>query len=149
MNEQMKIIYSEVYSILNILGDSYIIKIPKESFEFIEKERLKSYNPIYDLNFDIKEQNIKKQSIAMIALFHLNYWCNTDEERLKIKNILKNNEDELRRLYSPDNIFKNKKDNFYENNKKEIVALTKQKQSFIKKILNKIRDFFQIKNIYK
>ena len=42
----------------------------------------------------------------MIALFHLNYWCNSNEEKEQLKQLFKNNEEkhqaEMREKYNPD-----------------------------------------------
>ena len=38
------------------------------------------------------ETNIMKDSLAMIALFHLNYWCESEEEKKEIEALLEENE---------------------------------------------------------
>lgn len=40
MNVATQEMYSEVYSILNLLGNSYIAKLPKSLFKMIEEESL-------------------------------------------------------------------------------------------------------------
>ena len=81
MNVATQEMYSEVYSILNLLGNSYIAKLPKSLFKMIEEEKSSTYNPQYREDQSLNEQNIKRESLSMIALFHLNYWCNSDEEK--------------------------------------------------------------------
>lgn len=113
MNVSTQEIYSEVYSILNLLGSSYITKLPKSLFKMIEEEKSNAYNPQYSENQSLNEQNVKRESLSMIALFHLNYWCNSDEEKEQLKQLLKNNEEkhqaEIREKYNPDNLFKKHK----------------------------------------
>ena len=92
MKEETKEIYSEVYSVLNMLGDKYIKKLPVSLFSMIQKERKRLYNPIYSKEIALSNQNIKRESISMIALFHLNYWCNSDKEKQELKRIFKENE---------------------------------------------------------
>ena len=76
MNVQTQEMYSEVYSILNLLGESYIKKLPVSLFNMIKEERREDYNPKYDSKINLEQQNIKRETLSMIALFHLNYWCN-------------------------------------------------------------------------
>ena len=87
----------------------------------------------------------------MIALFHLNYWCNSQEEKEKLKALLKNNEEkhqaEIREKYNPDNLFKNRKQNVVNEPEtiSEPVAMIEYKESIFKRILNKIKDIFHIR----
>ena len=47
MNTRVNEIYSEVYSILNLLGDNYISRLPKKIYEIIENKRDFDYQEIY------------------------------------------------------------------------------------------------------
>ena len=60
----------------------------------IEEEKSSTYNPQYREDQSLNEQNIKRESLSMIALFHLNYWCNSDEEKRTIKTIISKNNEE-------------------------------------------------------
>ena len=60
-NEQT-LIYSEVYGVLEMLGEEYINAIPKKMYTFIKENRDKSYNPIYDIDI------IKKKGYEDIYL---------------------------------------------------------------------------------
>ena len=112
MNIRTKEIYSEVYSVLNILGKEYISKLPTEVYLKIEKEKSDDYNPKYNSIINLEKQNIKKESLSMIALFHLKYWCDSSEEKETLNQIFKNNEEiyqqKIREKYNPDNLFKDK-----------------------------------------
>ena len=150
MNVQTQEIYSEVYSILNLLGESYIKKLPVSLFNMIKKEKKQDYNPKYDAEINLGEQNIKRETLSMIALFHLNYWCNSDEEKNKLKTLFKTNEEKhqakIREQYNPDNLFKkNKEKEITENIIENQVAMIEYKESIFKKIFNKIKNIFHIK----
>ncbi len=110
MNIKTKETYSEVYSILNMLGDNYKNKIPTNLLNMINEERLESYNPQYVIMKRINEQNISRDSLSIIALLYLNYWCNTPEERQNLKQLLRSNEEiykkETKEKYNTDNLFK-------------------------------------------
>ena len=148
MDIKTKEIYSEVNGVLNMLGENYINKLPSGLFSMIKNEKLDTYNPIYDGTIALEQQNIKRESISMIALFHLNYWCENDEEKEKLRNLFQENENkyqtELREKYNPDNLFKNKKSAVIQENEtiNENVAMVEYKESAFKRFLNKIKKFF-------
>ena len=138
-----KEIYSEVFSVLNLLGDDYIKKLPTKLYSMIKEEKLNTYNPKYVAEKTLVEQNIKKESLSMIALFHLNYWCTSEEEKENLKKIFENNErkyqEELTNKYNPNNIFKNKTQEIkkIELNTDE-KSIKPYKENIFKKIFHKI-----------
>ena len=152
MNVQTQEIYSEVYSVLNLLGESYINKLPVSLFNMIKEERKQDYNPKYDSTINLEQQNIKRDSLSMIALFHLNYWCNSDEEKNEIKKLFKTNEEkhqaEIREKYNPDNLFKKRTEEIKteENTIENAVAMVEYKESIFKRFINKIKSIFHILN---
>ena len=150
MNVDTQEMYSEVYSILNLLGNNYIAKLPKSLFKMIEEEKSSTYNPQYSEDKSLNEQNIKRESLAMIALFHLNYWCNSNEEKEQLKQLFKNNEEkhqaEIRKKYNPDNLFKNRRQEISTESQPFIndVAIVKYKEkNFLQKIFDKIKYLFK------
>lgn len=148
MNVQTQEIYSEVYSILNLLGESYIKKLPVSLFNMIEEEKRQDYNPKYDSKINLEQQNIKRETLSMIALFHLNYWCNSDEEKNELKILFKTNEEkhqaEIREKYNPDNLFKKRNLQQEENVVMNEVAMIEYKEPLFKRIINKIKIIFHI-----
>ena len=84
-------IYSQVYSILNLMGDHYKNKIPNKLLSFIDKSRDKSYMPVYNFDIGFKDQNVDKMALSIICILDLKYWCN-DEERKDLIKKLKNAE---------------------------------------------------------
>lgn len=148
MNVQTQEIYSEVYSILNLLGESYIKKLPISLFNMIKEEKRQDYNPKYDSKIKLEQQNIKRETLSMIALFHLNYWCNSDEEKNELKTLFKTNEEkhqaEIREKYNPDNLFKKRNSQQEENIITNEVSMVEYKEPFFKRIFNKIKRMFHI-----
>ena len=145
MNIKTKEIYSEVYQVLNLLGNEYIDKLPKSLLNMLEEKRDINYNPQYIEDIPLNKQNIKKETLAIIALLHLNYWCENEKEDIELKQVLKNNEDkyqqEIRNKYNPENMFiKNKREKIAENQ----VSLIEYKEPLFKKFINKIKSRFHI-----
>ncbi|MBO5142445.1 MAG: hypothetical protein J6C46_05530 [Clostridia bacterium] len=89
MNIEDKKMYSEVYSILNLLGEEYINKIPKKIINFVRKNRMNTYTPKYSFEEDLDKQNIKKDSLALIALLNFKYWTENEKEKREIYSLLK------------------------------------------------------------
>ncbi len=143
MNIKTKEIYSEVYQLLNLLGNEYIDKLPKSLFNMLREKRNINYEPKYTEDLPLNKQNIKKETLSIIALLHLNYWCKNENEKNELKQIFKNNEDnyqnELREKYNPDNIFKK---HIQENIVKNEVSLVEYKESIFKRLINKIKSIF-------
>lgn len=145
MNIKTKEIYSEVYQVLNLLGNEYIDKLPKSLLNMLKEKRDINYNPQYIEDIPLNKQNIKKETLAILALLHLNYWCENEKEKLELKQVLKNNEDmyqqDIRNKYNPENMFiKNKREKIVENQ----VSLIEYKEPLFKKIISKIKSIFHI-----
>ena len=81
MNIETKEIYSELYQILNLLGAQYIDKLPKSLVNMLEEKRDINYNPKYIDDLPLLKQNIRKETISIIVLLHLNYWCENEDEK--------------------------------------------------------------------
>ena len=144
MNVKTKEIYSEVYQVLTLLGNEYIEKLPSSLFNMLKEKRKSDYIPQYTEDIPLNNQNIKKETISIIVLLYLNYWCENENEKLELKQILKSNEDkfqeELKEKYNPDNIFKkySQKKKIAENNIENETSMIPYKESIFKKIIKKI-----------
>ena len=139
--------YSEVYKILNLLDEEYRRRVPDKVRTFFDEERLKDYEPEINTDKPLTEQNLKRETIVLLAILNLNYWCDTPEEKQEILDELSNNEKEKQELlekYNPDNLFKNKQQNI---NDETIQAgnelVVYKKTNFITKLLNKIKQLFK------
>lgn len=129
--------YSEVYSILNILGDEYKSLLPQKLYNFIKENKFKDYTPIYNENIPFSQQDISKESVAFICMLHYNYWCKTEEEKAKINKILAYNEQQKRVEYFK---FKKKWEEEDMTERREKTALEVIKET---NIFQKILDFLR------
>lgn len=150
MNIKTKEIYSEVYQVLNLLGNYYIDKLPTSLINMLREKREVNYNPQYTDEIPLNEQNIKKETMSIIVLLYLNYWCKDENEELKVKQILNSNEDkyqlELRERYNPDNIFSNQyKKSFIDNseNDQKLALIETNNIKWYKRIWKSIKIFFR------
>jgi hypothetical protein len=150
MNIKTKEIYSEVYQVLNLLGNEYIDKLPTSLINMLKEKREINYNPQYTDDIPLNEQNIKKETISIIVLLYLNYWCKNDNEISEVKNILKENENkyqvEPREKHNPDNIFSNQhRNSSIDNaqNNQELSLIERKNIKWYKKIWKTIKNFFR------
>ena len=139
-------VYSEVYGVLNAVDEEYIRKVPKKMIDLIIKNKDNSMNFEYDLKKRLNEQNISREALSMIALIHLNYWCENEQEKAELNRIFKENaiknEEERRLKYSPDNIFKNKKEVVHKEEASQNMQMVEYKENVFKRVINFIKSIF-------
>ena len=136
--------YSEVYEFMNALGEEYINKIPKKIYNVIKDNRDISYNPkFYDKEI-ITLENISKEGLAIIAVLNLQYWCEDQEEKERLKQVYFKNYENEKEKYSYDNIFKETKTKIEDTTKIESTEMIEyKKENILVKIINKIKRIFK------
>lgn len=138
--------YAEVDSFIECLDSYDKNKVPESIRKYFKKEKSKNYNKIIDVNQPIKDQNLKDETLAIIAMLNLKYWCDDEEEKKRLMTIYSENEkkyqNELKEKYDIEKIFKernNKKsENYQEKNVPEI-----KKESLWDKLKNMILKMFK------
>lgn len=141
--------YSEVNGIINLLDKREREKIPVKLREYFEKEKDIKYTKEIDASIPLKEQGLKRETIAIMAMLNLNYICDDENEKRILKEKYEKNEaiyqKELSEKYNIDNIFKNVNVEAIEEIEKneEEQALIVKKESFINKFLNFIKRIFK------
>lgn len=136
--------YSEVNEIINLLDKDDREKIPLKLRKYFEKERKKEYSKNIDLMVPISQQNLKRETIAIITMLNLKYICSNEGERVRLKKQYKENEQkyqkELSEKYNIDNLFKMDEEERSEKSEELIVL---KKESFLKKVANFIKKIFR------
>lgn len=156
--------YSEVDEFLNLLTDEQKNEVPFKLRKMFKEEKDQNYKKNINPKIPIKEQNLKRETLGIIALLNLKYWCKDEDEKQKLKDIYKKNEEEyqkkLEKKYSTD-IFNKKeqsniqkinnvydtpnKNNYNILNTHENTQIIEYKEKWYKKILNKILKLFNKK----
>lgn len=138
--------YTEIDNFIELLDEYNKNKIPQKLRAYFKKEKDKEYIKNINPNQPIKEQNLKEETLALIAMLNLQYWCEDENEKQRLKAIYAENErkyqDELIERYNPNNLFKNKQKVVEE--KIEETAMVEYKED---SLYNKIKKF--ILNIFK
>ena len=143
--------YSEIDEFLSLLTEEDKNRIPRKLREFFKEEKDSNYIKGIREDISIKEQNLKEETLAIIALLNLQYWCTDDIEKKRLKDIYAKNENEyqaeLREKYNPDDIFKNKKskeENAENENDVQLVEI--KKENWIKRFIGKLLNIFRRKS---
>ena len=99
-----------------------------------------------DVNQPIKNQNLMDETLAIIAMLNLKYWCDDEEEKKRLINIYLENErkihDELKEKYDIERVFKER------NSKKEVNFQSEgvpdiKREGFFSELKNRILKFFK------
>ena len=133
----------EINCIFDNMSAETLNKIPNDFITFIRQISSKTYSFKYDKRKPLKEQQLLPETEGLIALIYRDYLCNENERKEYIEHcnkVLEKIEEEKREKFNPDNIFE-KKESVQHDGK--IVPIMYKKESFFKKIINKIKSFFK------
>lgn len=133
--------YSEVFEIINVLGDEYKNKIPKKLYKFIEDNRDRKYIPNFKNIKSLNSTSVSRKAIAIIAFLNQRYWSEdkekieklekiytADQERFK-EEVIENYDDELLcnsgpSLDTEENILPNiVKESWFKNVRRKILSI--------------------------
>lgn len=134
----LKKAFSEVDMILDFIDSEMKNKVSANFIKLIKEEKDNEYKPNINPEIPLEEQNILPETIDILALLKLNYWCN-EEEKKEFLEILNRNEQkfqkEAKEKYDIDKLFKT-------NKTKEIINLPEKVESenFIKKLIKFIKN---------
>lgn len=132
--------YSEVDEFLGLISNEHRNKVPQKLREFFREEKDANYIKGINPNVPIKNQELKEETLGIIALLNLQYWCEDENEKRRLKEVYAKNEkiyqEHLQVQFNPNEIFK-KKEPIGEN-----VSIVEYKESIIKKLINKIKKMF-------
>lgn len=142
--------YAEIDNFLGLLDEETRNKVPEQLRKIFKEEKAYNYNKKIDVNKSISEQNLKDETLAIIALLNLKYWCNDENEKKRLKEIYFENEEKyqeiLREKYNTDNLFKNrdiiKK---LDTEKEETALVVKNKENIFRRLKNFIKRKFNNK----
>jgi hypothetical protein len=149
--ENMPNAYKEVHEILKYVGEEERNLIPESFYNLIDAKMNKEYQYNYDETKEFKDQEMLMETRAILGHIYLNYWADEEEKKVienKLKNDIKKADELKREKYDPNSIFKSVKEETKKDEAKEIEeevkALVEVKESFLTKVINKIKEFFKI-----
>ena len=130
--------------------------------KFISENKLGNYESGIRIDIPIEEQELDPDTQTFIGMLYLNYWCKDEEEKAELKKIFTENETKVKKeLEEKYEVFKkydtNQTSNLESDEWKSEETITETlvepeenkmvvyKESFIRKILNKVFNFFRRK----
>ena len=158
MNRINKKAYTEVYEILKCIPDEDYEKVPKEIIKHIEENMDKDYKYEIKSGKDFDNSVMLKDTENILAFIFKNYWATEEQNELIQK--YRNNKEQIdennkRKKFNPDDIFKDKmkeikeenitKEKEDENKEVEEMSLIEIKNNFFKKLINYLKNLFKIK----
>ena len=137
--------YAEVYTILQELNEEEYNKIPPKVIKTIEANRNEEYEYELDDELELKDQPMLSETKAILFNLFRDYLA-TPEQKAKIirmqNEARQKNELKKQQMYNTD-VFANKPKENQTANNNETMQIVKYKESFFKRILNKIKSFLK------
>lgn len=136
---QTKNAYSEVFELMKFIDRNDLNKIPMEVLITIKENRNEEYMPKIDLK-NIN-QSLNKDALCLYIWLYKTYIAKDKNEVQAINKILYDNENKKNKEIKYD--FFNKTNDNKESKTEESKELVVYKESFIKKIVNKLKEVFK------
>ena len=148
MKQEYKEAFTEVNEIIKMMPDELVNKIPSKFREMLEDERDKEYNP--NIQEPLEKCKLKNETIIILGLIYRDFLCSPDEKRRlqekdarELQEVQRTIEEEIRKKYNPDDIFKK---NVYPNIAKENMQIVEyNEEKWYQKIIEKILKMFRKK----
>ena len=154
--------YKEVFEILKYVSKEDLEKIPNTFMQMLQKKMDKNYDFALNLNKEFEEQEMLRETKAILAYIYVNYWCDEKEKKIiknKFKNDLLKEEIAKQERFSND-VFKNvkkenvqnkanskvKEENKVEKNIDKLQMVPYTKKNFISKIIEKLKMIIKLSN---
>ena len=139
--------YAEVDKILSFMEQKYVDKIPSKLIELFKNEKSQDYDPDIQPNVPLTAQKLQNKTLALLAMLHLNYWCESESKKHELLKLYANNDKKVEEtLREKNNLFKNIEMTKPQQEIEQSTVLIEYKESnFFKKILNKIMNFLRRK----
>ena len=147
MEDNYQKAYKEILEILKYVPEESVKKIPQEMRDRFEKEQLNTYDFQIDTSKTFEEQELLEETKAILANIFRDYWATPyQKERIEIKEKYdrQQSEEQKRKIYNPNDVFKNKNNRNPDFEKLSNLPIEVKKESFFKKIINFFKKKFHI-----
>ena len=143
--------YKEVLEVLKYVPQESVDKIPEEMRNMFKIKMDETWNFEVDINKPFEEQELLEETKAIFANIFRDYWATPyQKERIEAqeKYELEKIEEEKRKIYNPDDIFKKNKVQKDEEEPKEYennLPVEVKKENFFKRLIRFITSFLKKK----
>lgn len=147
IDEIYKNSFKEVYDILENTEDELVSKIPDKFMNFLKENMNPNYKTNINKDEELDKQHLLKETEAILSLIYRSYWATEEDKKefsQKDKQELIEKEEKRREQYPVNDIYevfakrKNINNITVDNN-----LMVIKKESFIKRIFNKILSIFR------
>ena len=151
VNERYSIAISETLHYLKGINQDDINKIPNKFMSFLKENASNSYSCNFDYTKPLRELNLTKEAKGLIAMICLNYWCETEEQKIKFRNHLNKQsyQEKLQKKYNIDDIFMKKEISNNDEIASESIInklpVEVKNENIFKKLLNCLKKIFNKK----
>lgn len=129
--------FSEVYDIITHFDGNLYSKISPNFIEMVKQNKDDSYIANINYSININEQNLLKETRVILSLIYRDYICSKEkrQELIYKDNIeLKTHEEEMRKKYNVDYVFKSRK----KVEEPQQMEMVEYKESILMKIIKRI-----------
>lgn len=144
LKQEYREAFAEVDMIFKLMPISLLNKIPTNFRNMINTEKATDYEPTISEPFE--KQEMKDETIIILGLIYRDFLCSEEERKiLKEKDAekIKQAEDELRKKYNQDNMFKKKGISKEKERNEEVSLAIIPEEKWYKKIFNLIKRLFK------
>lgn len=137
---------SEIDFILKNTDENLQKKIPQSFWNYIEENKDGEYQVKIDINIPLENQNLREDTINLMAIVYRNYFCTLDEKK-DYDELLNQNEQKYQEKYSYENLFKNNKAEELiqaEQQSENVQMIEYKEENVFSRILNKIKCIFNV-----
>ena len=143
--------YTEVLEIISHFSEDELNKIPQSEIDFYNENKDNNYQFTIDPTIDLAEQNISREANAILVSLFRDYFA-TEKQKQILDNLLQQNEqkaeEEKRKKYNPDDIFKQDKkitpiENTSTETNNDLLPVEISEEKWYKKILDFFRSIFK------
>ena len=85
--------YTEVSYIISHMNERYIDMLPKQLITFFQNYSDPNYTVKLNPHLPLENQGLQRYALEIIAIMHLKYWCENEERKKELYNLMLNNND--------------------------------------------------------
>lgn len=144
--------FKELWEIIQFFPKSEYNKIPATFVNFIKENMDENYRYTVNHIDDFQNQEMLEETKVLLAVVYRDFLASSEEQKQIIErenNELLQEEKRMQEKYNPNNLFKNKHTNDFENTKENLdqkISLIEVKEkNLLQKIFDKIKNLFRKK----
>lgn len=152
MKQVYKMAFAEIDDILILMPTQLKNKIPIKLQKMISKNKSIDYKP--NIKEPFEEQELMEETIIILGLIYRDFLCSPEEKKMlqekdarELQEVEKALDEEIRRKYNPDNIFKSKnvtnENNDTSENQENVALMKYEEDKWYEKIFSVIKKLFK------